>query len=659
MMMNFRQRHIVFQRTLVLVFLLTLPALLWAGNVAPYQGSRIFWDLSSRSTVFSTGWYARATQLQDGRLMAVCESGGIAVTYSSDKGASWSSPEKIAMAHDNINMCTPDVLQLSDGTIIVTYNPRPKEPYTTDRKFGIRCKRSTDNGRTWGPEIFVYDAQHTFGDGCWEPTLMELPSGELQLYFSNEGIYTSSNEQDISVCRSFDGGLSWSEPEIVCFRAGYRDGMPCPVLLKDQSEIVVIIEDNGWPGVGDFFPTTVRCPLETNWQGYFVDGTSPNRAKTLDFAYCPNATGGAPYLRVLPWGETVMSYQSAYGRSGKLSMYVALGNEEARSFKSMQHPFIVGDEQTVMWNSLCVLDTGVVAAVGGVGNSIEMIKGYPIQTFQAPYAHPVVNGKIARAEGYFNLLGAQVKMGVESGVQTTADFAYDRDSLYFVARVLDRTQNALPGLSGDGVTLLLDVADRCGVSPLDGMYRYFFRLEGTSMLYKGSDERLRWLTSTDNHSRLAVSTATSYYILEAAIPWTDLGCAVAPAGKSLRVNIELQDNRGGSPSIVSESIVDSDTKASWTWMPLYLQPSEEMSIDAQSAASGDGVSMKLQGRTVVIESPQPLLSASAHTTAGQLVGKASGPSTSLKLDIRGAKTVVVSCRLADGTAVSRTLTTAP
>ena len=122
--------------------------------------------------------------------------------------------------------CVPDLIQLSDGTIIVAYNPRPSAPYTTGRKFGIRCKRSVDNGATWSDEIFVNDARHTFEDGCWEPSMLELPSGELQLYFADEGPYTSSNEQQISLCRSFDGGKTWSAAQKVSFRAGYRDGMP-------------------------------------------------------------------------------------------------------------------------------------------------------------------------------------------------------------------------------------------------------------------------------------------------------------------------------------------------------------------------------------------------------------------------------------------------
>ena len=551
-----------------------------AGNVTPYKGSRIFWDTTSRSVVFGTGWYARMIQLQDGRLMAACEHGGIDISFSNNGGKSWTSPTKIVSNTNNVPNCVPDLIQLKDGTIIVAYNPRPSTPYTEDRHFGMRCKRSTDNGTTWSNEIFVYDASYIWDDGCWEPSLIELPSGELQLYYSDEGPYTNSNEQNISVCRSFDGGLTWSKPDIVSYRAGYRDGMPCPVLLKDQSEIVVTIEDNGWPGVGDFFPTTVRCPLETNWTDYYVDANSPNREKTLDFAYCPNATGGAPYLRVLPWGETVMSYQSAYNHNGKLNMYVALGDEQARNFKSMQHPFRIGDTETVMWNSVCIVDTGEVVAVGGVNNSIEMIKGYAVNKLQAPYAHPNIDGKLTRNEGYYKPLSTQVLLGVETGTRTIADFAYDNDSLYFIARVTDKLQNSDPTTYADGVSLLLDYENESYAAPSDHCCRFFIRLSGDCVAYKGSSTQHKWIKTDVDGIKVKTTSTSSYYILETAIPWKAIGLNASPSGKTMRANVILQDRGLSGIDIQTESIPDAKRDAPYTWMEFYLRPNGETGIES-------------------------------------------------------------------------------
>src|SRR5690242_21276392 len=43
--------------------------------------------------------------------------------------------------------------------------------------------------------------------------------------FRSEAPYTKSNEQEISLLRSFDHGLTWSRPTQVSFRQGKRDGM--------------------------------------------------------------------------------------------------------------------------------------------------------------------------------------------------------------------------------------------------------------------------------------------------------------------------------------------------------------------------------------------------------------------------------------------------
>ena len=199
-----------------------------AAKHEPYNLPRIYWDINTKQQIFPSGNYARMTPLQDGRLMVVAESGGgISCCYSKNGGQTWSAPEMIIRSASDIPFSVPDLIQLTDGTIIVGYNPRPSRPYTEDRKFGIRVMRSTDNGKTWQGPIFVYDAQHTFEDGCWEPSFLELPSGEVQLYFANEGNFTHSGEQEISMCRSFDQGQTWSDAVRICYRAGSHSA-DCP-----------------------------------------------------------------------------------------------------------------------------------------------------------------------------------------------------------------------------------------------------------------------------------------------------------------------------------------------------------------------------------------------------------------------------------------------
>ena len=47
----------------IVLFLLSVTFSVMAEDVTPYSGSRIFWDLSTRKTVFSSGGYSRIIQL--------------------------------------------------------------------------------------------------------------------------------------------------------------------------------------------------------------------------------------------------------------------------------------------------------------------------------------------------------------------------------------------------------------------------------------------------------------------------------------------------------------------------------------------------------------------------------------------------------------------
>ncbi|MCA1482081.1 sialidase family protein, partial [Bradyrhizobium sp. NBAIM08] len=126
---------------------------------------------------------------------------------------------------------------------LASYNPRPAKGNASGH-YGIRTKKSYDGGLSWTDERLLYEAGSKFEDGCWEPSQIQLPSGEIRLFFSDEGPYTNSNEQNISLFRSLDNGLAWTaQPQMVSFRAGKRDGMPVPVLLKDKNEILFSIED--------------------------------------------------------------------------------------------------------------------------------------------------------------------------------------------------------------------------------------------------------------------------------------------------------------------------------------------------------------------------------------------------------------------------------
>ncbi|MBQ9170468.1 MAG: exo-alpha-sialidase [Bacteroidaceae bacterium] len=554
------------KKTLVLLLLLLAPYALFPATIARYSGMRIFWDSRSPVTIFDGGGYARLIELSDGRLMACCESGGIKVSTSVNQGRTWSAPTLIAPNSNNTPNCVPDLIQLSDGTIIVGYNPRPSTPYTEDRRFGIRLRRSTNGGKTWSDEIFVYDADYTFENGCWEPSFLELPSGELQLYFADESPYTTTSEQQISLCRSFDGGLTWTEPQRVSYRSGSRDGMPVPVLLSDGKTIVVAIEDNGWSGIGDFVPTTVRIPLSNNWKNNnYISGTSSQRNQSVNYNYCPMAKGGAPYLRILPSGLSVLSHQSTYGEGDNMKMYVYAGNKQAKDFKAMSRPFYLGTTHGSWWNSVAVIDTGIVVAVGGIDGKVCMTKGYPMTQFHAPYASPHVDGRFEADDAYYHASAHQVPMGSETGTFSYTDFAYDLDSLYLISLVYRRKARSEEPFP-DGITFYMESIGRNTDRPMNTAYRYRLLPDGTLSVDRGNGSTWVETTAADVH---VVSNLTStYYRIEMAIPWTSVGLTSAPIGQRLAVAIEILTGDGTQQLV--ESIADASPQKPATWMPLVL-----------------------------------------------------------------------------------------
>jgi hypothetical protein len=328
---------------------------------------QINWDSTSLRFV-ANGGYARMIELKNGKLITVyaASNGNVEVVFSNDKGDHWSDPVVVAAKSNGIRMDAPDILLLYDNSIMVCYNPRPSFHNTdTSKHFAIRIIKSTDEGKTWKEDKLLYQASYRFNDGCWEPAALQLPSGEIQLFFSNEGIYQNSNEQNISLLRSFDNGKTWTtKPEIVSFRKGSRDGMPVPLYLPKTKEIILSIEDNGFV---NFKPYIIRSSVEENWSKT-VSGDSRWRNYALKDSLEKNVYAGAPYLRRLSNGNTLLSYQSTQFRKGaqdihNAEMVITVGNNEGLNFTNPTIPFKIPANATGLWNSITVLKNNSIIAL--------------------------------------------------------------------------------------------------------------------------------------------------------------------------------------------------------------------------------------------------------------------------------------------------------
>jgi hypothetical protein len=330
----------------------------------------IEWDESSKMRVSPPniyGGYARVKQLQDNSLfMVYSDSRGIVGQRSFDLGATWTDNFLIIPNNPQNFVTNAEVNQLANGDIMVWANYRvPTDNTDTTRKLQIGFVKSSDHGATWSAEKIVFRAGHRWEEGCWEPVAIQLPSGEVQVYFANEFPYKGADQsQEISILSSFDNGETWTtEPKQICYRRNFRDGMPVPSILKSKQEIVMAIEDNGY----DLFfkPSIIRTSLSNPW-------SEPVLANSLqrEFAFLkifPQKIGpgsGAPYIAQHPDGPTILMCQSRYKRNNTGTLdnsvpLVAVGDEQARNFDFFSQPFSdIPNRKHGFWNSVTVLDNG-------------------------------------------------------------------------------------------------------------------------------------------------------------------------------------------------------------------------------------------------------------------------------------------------------------
>lgn len=97
-------------------------------------------------------------------------------TESTDNGKTWTEPKQIL---SNFGGAPPHLFKHSSGTLICTYGFRG-DPILTG-PFGIKAMISTDNGRTWDVDKWLYINHESYDLGY--PSTVELPDGSLITVF--------------------------------------------------------------------------------------------------------------------------------------------------------------------------------------------------------------------------------------------------------------------------------------------------------------------------------------------------------------------------------------------------------------------------------------------------------------------------------------------
>lgn len=546
-----------------------------------YDGVRIGWDFSQESYI-NSGVYARVKKMQNGKLALVYSAGSdIYFATSGDGGYNWSSIRQVAHDSKNIyNYTNSELIQLQNGTLMYAWNARPKDQNNPGGPYKIMAKYSIDNGYTWKNEQNLFIAGTTSNEGCWEPSMVQLTSGELQVYFANEYL-VDNDKQNISMMRSFDNGTTWKTPVVVSFRSGSRDGMPVPLLLENGKDLIYAIEDNGLNG--SFKPVIIHTTLTDNWSSGTVSGNSPNRwpALSTNENLASNIYAGAPYLIQLSTGETLLSIQSGEGRISPSSldhalMQVYVGENTAQNFlcKSTPFPFLENSSANVLWNSLCQINDSTVMAVSSISN-LSINNG--IWTVTGRIMKPLQTAEFKTGTQKWTNNKSTIFIGGSSQANATIKSMWDADSLYFYFDVKDsKVKVAAAGSDAwdtDGIEIYLDPTEKASSSIVSGLYKVLVNVNNVSAS-SYSDGNV-WKDWTPRIAYAVKRVMSQNYTIQVSIPWTEIGGK--PAAGEFAAMFKLHNN-DGTTTITHENLSGSNPDDPQTWMRVKMIAAEGTGI---------------------------------------------------------------------------------
>lgn len=249
--------------------------------------------------------YPRLVRAADGSLVLTYHGGtsdhwqNCYIRRSYDNGETWTDQQTIYSVGGNFygsgyyRICNPQVTLLDNGWLILSVcaNANPE----TNKNCKVLTCISKDNGVTWSDPVIVCRGR------TWEPHILQLPGGELELYVSSEAPWWGNGgniEQEIIYARSTDYGQTWTSTKRCAYLPGARDGMPVPILMQGNKGVLFSIESVN----SGLAPSLLHRDLDGEW-----DDTPWNRQNTEKrWLTNLNNSAGAPYCIQIPTGEIVV-----------------------------------------------------------------------------------------------------------------------------------------------------------------------------------------------------------------------------------------------------------------------------------------------------------------------------------------------------------------
>lgn len=531
----------------------------------------------SANALISGVAYPRIKCLSDGSYLLFFQYGQIShttyVAYSTD-GIHFSNRKTLFALNsaavrddgvtDSLRYATTDAIELQNGDIIAVCSWRYNTGYTLAAKYcGITMRRSTDKGKTWSAAEIIYTGRN------WEPYLLQLESGEIQLYFTatavkfqldpdivKSGINSSSG---VGLIRSYDNGVTWT-PGVTAEAYGKSGTMPS-AMAQIVMQQYVTTSDSGTRQYTDQMASavclnngTIALVTESrvltsaayklsisysadNWaKSLGINEVGP-QARTSNFR-----NGGAPYIVQFPSGETVVSYNTSS------LFYTLLGDSSAKNFAAPQQMF--ANEYTGFWGSIAVDSSHSLLCVfpdmngeaGNWSNNLCICRAYLNHRITAKATSVRVDGDTSEWSDNTDALF----IGSESQAQVSLRAAYSDTGIYFAA---DRLDSNL--LSGDALTLYIR----------SGSDTYMITVD----IY-GSIKSFTKNGSFSDTAGIICSAAagTDGACLEIRIPRVSLG---SPSGSVSVFPVLINDD---GADLISDSLYGLSLSSPSGWIPVYF-----------------------------------------------------------------------------------------
>lgn len=195
---------------------------------------------SAESQLSPGGTYPRLARLSDGGILSISSytDGAdrvLRVARSDDDGATFTAIGEVARSTGDMD--NGYLLQLPSGAILAAFRNHDKNADGAYTYFRISVCRSTDGGKTWSFAAQAAEQAATGNgfNGLWEPFMRLGKDGGIQLTYSGE---LSQTNQETFRTTSFDEGATWAAPKNLQLHGStqqFRDGMQGIAATKDAA----------------------------------------------------------------------------------------------------------------------------------------------------------------------------------------------------------------------------------------------------------------------------------------------------------------------------------------------------------------------------------------------------------------------------------------